>query len=428
MSDSISKAKINKTGESIRNCLLNNQIVSNEDLSNLQLYRTSFKDPLNKANEELNRIMKKIDKSGVITYRVKRIESIFSKLIRFEKMDLARMHDIAGARCIVLNEKKVRAFVNEIQKSQILEVKDVDDYITNPKETGYKSIHLRCVCEGKFIEVQVRDETQHSWATLVEITDVIYKTKIKENRDDKNTGLYEFLQLFSKSKNLTLEERKKINEVLFKTKFIQRVTNTFCKNAIILRNNWCKKKIPKGQFYVFEVDKKNNPNISVYDNFIKAEEKYFSSFTKDMDIQETNYVMAYISNDDFEMISKAYSNYVLIKHNFYMNLSNILRNDSSDKKTNSDSFALLDLCNNCQTYVHVSELNMLVKMIPSKNKKYEEWMNYIHKEVYNTSKLPSVKYETYKVPKKFNFYTFKTVVKISFLIFKIKKLSKKIKK
>ena len=106
MSDSISKAKINKTGESIRNCLLNNQIVSNEDLSNLQLYRTSFKDPLNKANEELNRIMKKIDKSGVITYRVKRIESIFSKLIRFEKMDLARMHDIAGARCIVLNEKK----------------------------------------------------------------------------------------------------------------------------------------------------------------------------------------------------------------------------------------------------------------------------------------------------------------------------------
>ena len=225
-----------------------------------------------------------------------------------------------------MNEKKVRAFVNEIQKSQILEVKDVDDYITNPKETGYKSIHLRCVCEGKFIEVQVRDETQHSWATLVEITDVIYKTKIKENRDDKNTGLYEFLQLFSKSKNLTLEERKKINEVLFKTKFIQRVTNTFCKNAIILRNNWCKKKIPKGQFYVFEVDKKNNPNISVYDNFIKAEEKYFSSFTEDMDIQEKNYVMAYISNDDFEMISKAYSNYVLIKHNFYMNLSNILRN------------------------------------------------------------------------------------------------------
>lgn len=106
MSDIISKGKINKTGESIRKCLLNNQPISNEDLTNLQLYRTSFKDPLNKANEELNRIMKRIDKSGVITYRVKRIESIFSKLIRFDKMELARMHDIAGARCIVLNEKK----------------------------------------------------------------------------------------------------------------------------------------------------------------------------------------------------------------------------------------------------------------------------------------------------------------------------------
>lgn len=428
MSDIISKGKINKTGESIRKCLLNNQPISNEDLTNLQLYRTSFKDPLNKANEELNRIMKKIDKSGVITYRVKRIESIFSKLIRFDKMELARMHDIAGARCIVLNEKKVRAFVKEIQNSQILEVKDIDDYITNPKDTGYKSIHLRCLCDGKYIEVQVRDETQHSWATLVEITDVIYKTKIKENKDDHNTGLYEFLQLFSKSKNLSLEERKIINKVLSETKFIQRLTNTFCKNAVILRNNWCKKDIPSGQFYVFEVDKHNNPNVDVFTDFIKAEEKYFSSFTKDMNIQEKNYVMAYVSNDDFEMISKAYSNYVLIKHNFYMNLSNILRNDSYDKKTNTDSFALLDLCGICQTYVHISELNMLIKTITNKNKKYEEWMNYIHREVNSTAKLPPVKYEVYKVPKKFNLYALKISIKLAIMVFRLKQLAKKVKK
>lgn len=234
--------------------------------------------------------------------------------------------------------------------------------------------------------------------------------------------------MFSKSKNLTLEERKIINKVLSETKFIQRLTNTFCKNAVILRNNWCKKDIPLGQFYVFEVDKHNNPNVDVFTDFIKAEEKYLSSFTKDMNIQEKNYVMAYISNDDFEMISKAYSNYVLIKHNFYMNLSNILRNDSYDKKTNTDSFALLDLCGICQTYVHISELNMLIKTITNKNKKYEEWMNYIHREVNSTAKLPPVKYEVYKVPKKFNLYALRISMKLAIMVFRLKQLAKKVKK
>ena len=146
-------------------------------------------------------------------------------------MDLARMHDIAGARCILQNEAKVRLFVEELKKSSVLEVKDIDDYITTPRDTGYRSIHLRCLCDGKYIEIQVRDEVQHSWATLVEITDVIYKTKIKENKDDKGTGLYKFLQLFSKSKNLTTEERATINDILIRTRFIQRLTNTFTKNT-----------------------------------------------------------------------------------------------------------------------------------------------------------------------------------------------------
>ena len=106
MEINLSKGKINKTGESIRQSLLKKENISNEDLSYLQLYRTSFREPLKIANEELNRIMKIIDKSGVITYRVKRIESIFSKLLRFQTMDLARMHDIAGARC------KMRYLVN----------------------------------------------------------------------------------------------------------------------------------------------------------------------------------------------------------------------------------------------------------------------------------------------------------------------------
>lgn len=411
METNLSKGKINKTGESIRQSLLKKENISNEDLSYLQLYRTSFREPLKVANEELNRIMKIIDKYGVITYRVKRIESIFSKLLRFQTMNLARMQDIAGARCILTNEKKVIAFVEEIKKSKILTIKDVDDYISNPKETGYKSIHLTCLCEDKYIEIQVRDDTQHSWATLVEITDVIYKTKIKENSDDKGTGLYTFLQLFSKSKNLTIEERVAINNILLKTRFIQKLTNTFTKNAIILRNDWCKKEHKSGQFYIFEVDKKNIPNIDIYDDFVRAEEKYFSTFTTDILTKEKNLVMAYISNDDFELISKAYSNYVLVKHNFYLNLANILSNDTGNKKINTKSYKLLNKCILNNIYVHISELNIIINTKDKYNKKYNDWQKYLKQETKSISMACNTKYKIKKI-KPFNITYFKVKIKI----------------
>ena len=52
MEINLSKGKINKTGESIRQSLLKKENISNEDLSYLQLYRTSFREPLKIANEE----------------------------------------------------------------------------------------------------------------------------------------------------------------------------------------------------------------------------------------------------------------------------------------------------------------------------------------------------------------------------------------
>ncbi len=426
MNKELTKGQINKIGESIRAKLLANETISKEELINLQQYRLSFKEPLNKVNTELNRIMKQIDKSGVITYRVKRIESIFSKLLRIQKMDLARMHDIAGARCILQNEAKVRLFVEELKKSAVLEVKDIDDYITTPRDTGYKSIHLRCLCDGKYIEIQVRDEVQHSWATLVEITDVIYKTKIKENKDDKGTGLYKFLQLFSKSKNLTTEERATINDILIRTRFIQKLTNTFTKNAIVLRDNWCKKEHKTGQFYIFEVDKKNNPNIETFNDFVIAEEKYFSTFTTDIHMNEKNLVMAYISNDDFELISKAYSNYVLIKHNFYLNLINILRNDTGNPKINKKSFELLYSCILNNIYVHISELNIIITSRKKINKKYVDWRNNIKKELKEIPMTANAKYNV-KWINAYNLTYYKIKIKLFFMEARLNNILKDLK-
>lgn len=415
MEGDITKKKIYKVGNQIRSILLKNETPTKEQLDVLKKWRKSYKEALNTVNRELNSIMNRIDNQGIITYRIKRIESIFSKLRRYPKMNLARMHDIAGARCIVSNEQKTNRLLDEIYQSKIIKVLDTDNYIESPKESGYKSIHLRCSCCGKNIEIQLRDETQHSWATLVEIADVVYRTEIKEYADDKGTGLCEFLKILSKSKNLTKDEREKLNSILIKTRFLQKLTKVFSKNSHSLIKTWTKNAI-QGPFYLFEVDEKNTASIKTFSSFDEAEDQYFALSDSELsNASKKNYVMAYISNSDYEMVTKAYSNYVLTRHNFYRNLSNILKNDTGDISVNNKSFYLLFLCSNCQIAIRIGELKYsLNNPNSSRNKQH----------------IISIKEEIKKIKKNFGVQyrvRFKAQKRLYYLIrFSIKIVRKKI--
>lgn len=52
----------------------------------------------------------------------------------------------------------------------------MDDYISTPKESGYRSLHLKYKNKNKYrpdydglqIEIQLRTKLQHIWATAVE--------------------------------------------------------------------------------------------------------------------------------------------------------------------------------------------------------------------------------------------------------------------
>jgi Region found in RelA / SpoT proteins len=89
-----------------------------------------------------------------------------------------------GCRAILANDKRVRKLVRELKQKKDFRVRD---YISGPKEDGYRSIHL----VGDFsngrggvtpIELQIRTAAQHSWATAVEISDLFTGQAIKSNR------------------------------------------------------------------------------------------------------------------------------------------------------------------------------------------------------------------------------------------------------
>jgi ppGpp synthetase/RelA/SpoT-type nucleotidyltranferase len=140
------------------------------------------------------------DKNAIVVQRLKRTPSILEKLSRYPEMKLHRMQDISGCRSIVSTIRDVEKLRDQIVNSRTRHtLHKVDDYIKEPKDTGYRGIHLvykykgeKSVYEDYFVEIQLRSKIQHAWATAVEIVDTFTNQALKSSR-----GNQEWLDFFS---------------------------------------------------------------------------------------------------------------------------------------------------------------------------------------------------------------------------------------
>lgn len=168
----------------------------------LSFWRSSHEKPLESAYTLLDKTSRVVDHNVIPAKRLKRTQSIVSKLKRMPGMKLKTIQDIGGCRAVVKSEKKVRKLVKALQKKHPnLSVKN--DYINNPKPDGYRGIHLT----GKFpydvsngqrkVEIQIRTKIQHSWATAVEIVDLFTGQALKSNQ-----GNPEWTEMFLHAGNM----------------------------------------------------------------------------------------------------------------------------------------------------------------------------------------------------------------------------------
>ncbi|MBW1616999.1 MAG: RelA/SpoT domain-containing protein [Deltaproteobacteria bacterium] len=195
-----SKTKVNKAGEvltqadpSINKLLWAYDVVDN--------WRACHGYPINTFQATLRNKLKVIDKNALVAQRLKRMPSIIGKLKRFETMKLARMQDIGGLRAVVSDLKKVRNLENNYKNTRFKHnLVSTKDYITYPKESGYRSIHLvykykndnASEYNGMHIELQIRTKLQHYWATAVETMGTFLKYTLKSSE-----GPAEWLNFFS---------------------------------------------------------------------------------------------------------------------------------------------------------------------------------------------------------------------------------------
>jgi hypothetical protein len=191
-----SREEVNRAGS----CLLVGQgsisaLQRDEVLDIINNWRASHGFPLQSFKMALLSRAKRIDGKALVAQRLKRLPSIEAKLRRFPGMKLTQVQDIGGCRAVLRTVRHVERLVKTYKKgtsknpTKRHEFVKEKDYIIEPKNDGYRSVHLiyryrsastkHRVYNGLKIEVQLRSRLQHAWATAVETVDVFTRQALK---------------------------------------------------------------------------------------------------------------------------------------------------------------------------------------------------------------------------------------------------------
>ena len=154
-------------------------------------WRASHNRPLNTFRTNLRR---RAGRRGVVAQRLKRLPSIVSKLVRIPRIRLSQMQDIGGCRAIVPTAADAANLAADLAASKIRhELVRSHNYISKPRATGYRSLHLVYAYDSDRTtewqrlqtEIQIRSQPQHQWATAVETVGTFIGDELKSNRGDQ---------------------------------------------------------------------------------------------------------------------------------------------------------------------------------------------------------------------------------------------------
>jgi len=167
-------------------------------------WRASHAYPLNTFQVNLRNVARKHSLSPLVAQRIKRMFSIHHKLDRLRSMKLSQMQDLGGCRAILHDVNQVRNVVNFYQKQSGIKhtLVSLDDYVDQaPKASGYRGFHLvyryfsdkkKTMYNGLKIEMQIRSQYQHAWATAVETVGMFSGQALKSS-----LGSVEWQRFFS---------------------------------------------------------------------------------------------------------------------------------------------------------------------------------------------------------------------------------------
>ena len=189
-----SKNQINEAARAIRHGITGKERL--ESIKKIQNFREYHLYPLMLIKNHLSRTSRIINDEIIVARRLKRLPTIIDKLERVtldgatsNHIKLTRMQDIAGCRAIVKDLKELNALWDKLNASRsVHKIIKPRSYLT-PKPSGYSGVHLIYECysgqdaghewKGTKVEVQLRTQLQHDWATSLEIIDTLEQIRLK---------------------------------------------------------------------------------------------------------------------------------------------------------------------------------------------------------------------------------------------------------
>ncbi|RKG37626.1 RelA/SpoT family protein [Acinetobacter rongchengensis] len=105
------------------------------------------------------------DIEAEISGRVKHIYSIYRKM-KSKSLSFDQLYDIRALRVLVKSVSECYHALGIVHQIWRHIPHQFDDYITNPKANGYRSLHTAVIAENKSLEIQIRTKEMHNEAEL----------------------------------------------------------------------------------------------------------------------------------------------------------------------------------------------------------------------------------------------------------------------
>lgn len=281
----------------------------------LSYWRACHIYPLDIVVDRVQETALKVDRNVVIARRLKRTPSIINKLRRFDTMKLRNMQDIGGCRAIVSTIKRAIKLKRELNRKRSFRVVD---YIENPKDDGYRGIHLIGKFPGKnkidtySIEIQIRTRVQHAWATAVEIIDLFTNQALKSNQGEKDWKDF-FKNISNEFSKLEGVDNAKIYTSAYETSRLARklsVRNKFEAYSHSLKILDSNMNDDADGFFIIIIDlRQKSLTLKFFekDNFQDATQEYLNEEKKSAKIGTS--VVALVSTNSIKDLKEAYPNY-----------------------------------------------------------------------------------------------------------------------
>ena len=147
-------------------------------------------------------LKKELDKTGIkaeVAGRPKHIYSIYDKMERYAEQgrDFDQIHDLLAVRVLVDTVTDCYQALGVVHNLWHPMPEEFSDFIANPKETGYQSLHTTVLCKGTTpLEIQIRTYEMHRVSDYGVAAHWRYKEGAKQDQhfEDKIAWLRQLIE------------------------------------------------------------------------------------------------------------------------------------------------------------------------------------------------------------------------------------------